>query len=102
MACSPNDLIVSTEEIRHLAPSEAVIVTTGSQGEPTSGLTRIAKNEHKELTIIEGDTVVISATPIPGNETVVSKNINNLLKKLQNLLAMQLMLLLEKEVLDLE
>ena len=77
---APNGLIVSTEEIRHVGPSEAVIVTTGSQGEPTSALTRIAKNEHKELTIIEGDTVVISATPIPGNETVVSKNINNLLK----------------------
>ena len=77
---APAGLIVSTEEIKRFAPSEVVIVTTGSQGEPTSALTRIAKKEHKEIAIIEGDTVVISATPIPGNETVVSKNINNLLK----------------------
>ena len=77
---APTGLIVSTEEIKRFAPSEVVIVTTGSQGEPTSALTRIAKKEHKEIAIIEGDTVVISATPIPGNETVVSKNINNLLK----------------------
>ena len=77
---APNGLIVSTEEIGYISKHEVVIVTTGSQGEPTSGLTRIAKNEHKELKIFEGDTVVISATPIPGNETVVSRNINNLLK----------------------
>ena len=77
---APDGLIVSTEEIGYISKHEVVIVTTGSQGEPTSGLTRIAKNEHKELKIFEGDTVVISATPIPGNETVVNRNINNLLK----------------------
>ncbi len=58
-----------------------VIITTGSQGEPMSALARMAASEHKKINIIEGDTVIISATPIPGNEKLVSKVINQLFKK---------------------
>ena len=75
------EVIVSLREVRDLPPEEVVIMTTGSQGEPTSALVRIARGEHRDIGIIPGDTVVISATPIPGNETVVSKTIDNLLRK---------------------
>ena len=63
-------------------PNEQVtIITTGSQGEPMSALARMASSEHKKVNIIEGDTVILSATPIPGNEKLVSKVINQLFKK---------------------
>ena len=78
---TPPGLIVSLREARDLPPEEVVIMTTGSQGEPTSALVRIAGGDHRDVSIIPGDTVVISATPIPGNETVVSKTIDNLLRK---------------------
>ncbi len=78
---APAGVIVTINELINFPPNRIVIVTTGSQGEPTSALVRIATGEHKEVHIIKGDTVVISATPIPGNETVVSKTINNLLRQ---------------------
>jgi ribonuclease J len=58
-----------------------VFVTTGSQGEPTSALVRMANRDHKQLRILKGDTVVISATPVPGNEAVVNRTVDNLLKQ---------------------
>jgi ribonuclease J len=58
-----------------------VIITTGSQGEPMSALSRMAASEHKKVNIIPGDMVIISATPIPGNEKLVSKVINQLFKQ---------------------
>lgn len=73
--------VKNLKEINELPPEQVVIMTTGSQGEPTSALVRIANNAHRDINIEEGDTVVISATPIPGNETVVSKTIDNLLRQ---------------------
>ena len=74
----PNERIVRLEEIDKYPPSEIVIITTGSQGEPMSALSRLAVRDHPRMKIVAGDTVVISATPIPGNEKSVGKTINNL------------------------
>ncbi len=73
-----DDLIVPVEQIKDLPHDRVVILTTGSQGEPMSALTRIANDEHKRIKILPGDTVVISATPIPGNERLVANTINSL------------------------
>src|SRR6202044_2526780 len=61
-------------------PDQVVVMTTGSQGEPMSGLARMSVRDHKKFKIVPGDTIVISATPIPGNEKSVYKTINNLWK----------------------
>ena len=74
----PDSVLVPISTLRKLPPEQMVVVTTGSQGEPTSALVRIANNDHREIEIMPNDTVVISATPIPGNELVVSRTINNL------------------------
>ena len=78
---APEGLIVSIKEIDTLPRANAVIVTTGSQGEPTSALVRISSGFHRDINISNGDTVVISATPIPGNENLVSRTIDNLLRQ---------------------
>ena len=75
------EVLVPLNVLRRLEPHEVVIITTGSQGEPTSALVRIANMDHRDINIIPGDTVVISATAIPGNETVVSRTISNLLRQ---------------------
>ena len=80
LSASP-DVLATLKEIRELPPEKVIIMTTGSQGEPTSALVRIANRDHRDVSIMLGDTVVISATPIPGNETVVSKTIDNLLRQ---------------------
>ena len=77
----PDGTLVSLSEIRSYEPERTVLITTGSQGEPTSALVRIANQDHRDVTIAEGDTVVISATPIPGNELVVSRTIDKLLRQ---------------------
>ena len=77
----PEGTLVPLAETRKLAPEKVVLMTTGSQGEPTSALVRIAKQEHRDVNIMAGDTVVISATPIPGNELPVSHTIDNLLRQ---------------------
>ncbi len=74
------------EELRSLRPEETVILTTGSQGEPTSALVRIANRDHKFVQIIPGDTVVISATAIPGNEGLVNRTIDNLFRQGANVI----------------
>jgi len=61
-------------------PEKIVLITTGSQGEPMSALTRMAKNEHKDVSISSHDLIIISATPIPGNERHVTKVINELMR----------------------
>jgi ribonuclease J len=74
------DTIVKIEDINNYPPEQVVVMTTGSQGEPMSGLSRMSVRDHKLFSIVPGDTVVISATPIPGNEKSVHKTINNLVK----------------------
>ncbi|NQW22040.1 MAG: ribonuclease J [SAR202 cluster bacterium] len=77
----PPGILVPLGETRKLPPEQVVLMTTGSQGEPTSALVRIAKQEHRDVNIVAGDTVIISATPIPGNELPVSHTIDNLLRQ---------------------
>lgn len=74
------DTMISLSDIDKQKDNKVVILCTGTQGEPRASLSRIASNIHKNTKVKEGDTVIISATPIPGNEKAVSKNINNLLK----------------------
>ena len=78
---APSGIIVRIKEALLLPHDEIVIVATGSQGEPTSALVRIANGEHKDISIIPGDTVVLSSSPIPGNETVVAETIDNLFRQ---------------------
>lgn len=73
--------LVNLNETRRLKPEEIIILATGSQGEPTSALVRIANGSHQDVDIEEGDTVIISASPIPGNEKVVAKTIDNLYRR---------------------
>lgn len=70
--------VVSLPELNREDPERSVLIVTGSQGEPTSVLNRIANRDHRHVKLQRGDTVIVSATPIPGNETAVSRIINNL------------------------
>ncbi len=78
---APDSLIIGVDEMRRTPDEKLVVVTTGSQGEPTSALTRMANGDHRHISIQEGDTIVISANPIPGNETAVSRNVDNLFRQ---------------------
>ena len=73
--------IIPVRDASNLPPDQVVLMTTGSQGEPTSALVRIANGESRDVEVIPGDTVIISATPIPGNERAVSQTIDNLLRQ---------------------
>ena len=75
---APDGTVVSMNVARQLPHEEVVILATGAQGEPTSALVRIANGEHQDVEVVPGDTVVVSASPIPGNETLVSRTIDNL------------------------
>ena len=77
----PANTIVGVEEMRKLEPDKLTVLTTGSQGEPTSALTRMANGEHKHLNIMEGDTIILSANAIPGNEKSVYNNVDNLFRR---------------------
>ena len=77
----PPGILLPLNATRNLPPEQVVLMTTGSQGEPTSALVRIANEDHRDVSIMAGDTVVISATPIPGNELPVSRTIDNLLRQ---------------------
>ncbi|MBV8344774.1 MAG: ribonuclease J [Candidatus Eremiobacteraeota bacterium] len=74
------DTMIKIEDVDQYPPEQVVVMTTGSQGEPMSGLARMSVRDHKQFRIVPGDTVVISATPIPGNERSVHRTINNLCK----------------------
>ncbi len=75
---APEGVLVSTRDAARLPNERVIIVATGSQGEPTSALVRIANGEHRDVEVVPGDTVIISASPIPGNETLISKTIDRL------------------------
>lgn len=77
----PEGVLIDIDEINNYPLSQIVIVTTGSQGEPMSALTRMAMSDHRKVEIIPGDTVIISATPIPGNEKLVSRTIDYLFRQ---------------------
>lgn len=77
----PEGTLVDIEEINRLPSDKVVILTTGSQGEPMSALTRMAMSDHKFVEIVPGDTVIISATPIPGNEKLVARTVDHLFKQ---------------------
>ena len=77
----PDGVLIEIEEIKNYRNDQIVVVTTGSQGEPLSALHRIAFSEHRQFEIIPGDVFIISATPIPGNEKLVDKVINELIKR---------------------
>ncbi|HJW21792.1 MAG TPA: ribonuclease J [Candidatus Limnocylindrales bacterium] len=73
-------MIVAKDRIGDTPPGQLVVVTTGSQGEPMSGLARMANRDHRFVEIQPGDTVIVSASPIPGNEEYVARTIDNLFK----------------------
>lgn len=77
----PEGVLVDIDTIKNYAPHELVVITTGSQGEPMSALSRMASSEHRQVEISAGDMIIISATPIPGNEKLVSRVVNELMKK---------------------
>lgn len=76
----PEGILVELEEASKLPRNKVVILTTGSQGEPMSALTRMALSDHRQVDIYPGDTIIISAAPIPGNEKLVARIINQLFK----------------------
>ncbi|MQY72365.1 MAG: RNase J family beta-CASP ribonuclease, partial [Dehalococcoidia bacterium] len=78
---APDGILGRIDEARGLPHDKVVFVTTGSQGEPTSALVRMANRAHPNVNIHSGDTIVISATPIPGNEAVVNRTVDNLFKQ---------------------
>ncbi len=77
----PDDLLVRIEEAGRLLPSETVMMVTGAQGEPSSVLARMSTGQHRQVSVQKGDTVIISAHAIPGNEEMIHRTINRLLKR---------------------
>ncbi len=77
---APEDMLVNINDLDDYADSKIAIVCTGTQGEPTSALVRMANQEHRQVRLREGDTVILSSTAIPGNEELVHRTINNLFR----------------------
>ena len=77
----PEGILIDIKQIKNYKPEKLVIISTGSQGEPMSALSRMALGEHRQVEISSGDLVVISASPIPGNEKSISGVIDDLFKK---------------------
>lgn len=75
------DVFINIDSINKYPDNRIVIITTGSQGEPMSALSRMAASEHKKVSIVPGDIIIISANPIPGNEKLITRVINQLFKK---------------------
>ncbi|MGH2520789.1 MAG: ribonuclease J, partial [Chloroflexota bacterium] len=82
----PADCLRPIEELAKLPLEQVVIVTTGAQGEPTSALSRMANRDHRQINIVKGDTIILSSSPIPGNEELVARTIDSLFKQGANVL----------------
>lgn len=82
----PEGMLVDIEQSDKVPHNELVVITTGSQGEPMSALVRMATSAHKQLSIVPGDTVIISALPVPGNEKMVNRTINQLFRQGANVI----------------
>jgi ribonuclease J len=80
------DELLTAGEMESLPGNQVVIVATGSQGEPTSAMVRMSMGDHRQLVLREGDTVVLSATPIPGNEELFNRTVDNLFRQGANVL----------------
>ena len=77
----PKDILIDLDKLKKYPPEEVVLVTTGSQGEPMSALSRMAYSDHRKVMVGEGDFIIISANPIPGNEKTVGNVVDELLKR---------------------
>ncbi|MDP2950264.1 MAG: ribonuclease J [Chloroflexota bacterium] len=75
---APQNVLAPIDQLAGMRPERVAVITTGSQGEPTSALVRMANQDHRQIRIVAGDTVVISASPIPGNEMLINLTIDNL------------------------
>ncbi len=78
---APEGLFGRIDEVKGLPPNKIVLITTGSQGEPTSALVRMANRDHRHVHIQKGDTIVLSSTPVPGNESLVNRTVDSLFKQ---------------------
>ena len=78
---APENVVIEPEKVKDYEPGQIVLITTGSQGEPLSALARMAGGTHRQFSIGPNDFIIISATPIPGNEKMVTKVVNGLLKQ---------------------
>lgn len=77
----PKGTLIDINQAKNIPDSQLVVITTGSQGEPMSALSRMANSEHKAIKIKKGDVVILSSTPVPGNEIMVSNVVNRLFEK---------------------
>jgi ribonuclease J len=78
---APDGVLGRIDELKGMPHNKVVLVTTGSQGEPTSALVRIANRDHRQVHILRGDTVILSATAVPGNEALINRTVDNLFKQ---------------------
>jgi len=78
---APDGILARLDEVKGMPNNKVVLVTTGSQGEPTSALVRMANRDHRQVHILRGDTIILSATPIPGNESLINRTVDNLFKQ---------------------
>jgi ribonuclease J len=83
---APEDILAPLERMKKYRPEEIAVITTGAQGEPSSALVRMANRDHRHIEIVEGDTVVLSSSAIPGNELVINRTIDNLYRLGANVL----------------
>ena len=78
---APDGILANIDQLKKMPHDKVVLVTTGSQGEPTSALVRIANKDHRHVHIIKGDTVVLSATAVPGNEALINRTVDALFRQ---------------------